>query len=373
MSADFGVYVHSPWCARRCPYCAFYVVVDPAADHAAWAAGVQRDWAEEAPVFEGEAHSLYFGGGTPSLVDPSLLGGIAAALPLAPGAEVTCEINPGTVSAARLAALRGAGVNRASVGIQTFQPRHARTLSRGHTVGEAEALLALIRQAGFRSWSFDLIFALPGQSVAELDADLDALLRADPPHVSLYGLTFEPGTPLARARAAGRVEAVGEDLWAEMMARIVERLVSAGYERYEVSNFARPGHRAVHNGAVWRGGTYAGLGPSAHGFRPDGTRTVRPADLAAWSAGAAAAVERPGADEAAADFVLSTLRHVEGTLRGPLRAAFHREVDLVPLAPLLHGGMLRATPDALQLGPAGWDLADGVIRAVLGALRPTGP
>lgn len=373
MSADFGVYVHSPWCARRCPYCAFYVVVDPAADHAGWAQRVALDWSVEAAFFPGRAHSLYFGGGTPSLLPPALLGAVRAAVPLADDAEVTCEINPGTVAAAHLAALRAAGVNRASVGIQTFNPRHARTLSRGHTVGEAEALLALVRAAGFRSWSFDLIFALPGQTVAELDADLDALLRAEPPHVSLYGLSFEPGTPLARARDAGRIEPLGEDAWAEMMGRIVERLGAEGYLRYEVSNFARPGHRAVHNEAVWRGGFYAGLGPSAHGFRPDGTRTVRPADLGAWRAGAPPALEQPGPADAAADFILSTLRHTDGTPLDRLAAVHGRSIDRARLAPLVARGLLHLGPEALRLGPAGWDLADGVVRAVIDALQPTAP
>lgn len=209
--------------------------------------------------------------------------------------------------------------------------------------------------------------------MTELDADLDALLEVGPPHVSLYGLSFEPGTPLTRLRDEGRVQAADPDLWADMYDRIVERLEAAGYERYEVSNFAQPGHRARHNEAVWRGGAYAGLGPSAHGLRPDGVRTLRATDLAAWRAQPAGLVERPAPREAAVDRILSTLRHEAGLDLAALCADTGHLPDADEIGRLIRGGALRAGAGRLQLPPGAFSVADGVVRRLVDALRPAAP
>lgn len=368
---EFGIYVHVPWCRTRCPYCAFNVHVDRDAPWRGWAGAVLRDWRAIAPEFgDGAAHSLYFGGGTPSLAPPEVLAEVVAALPLRPGAEVTVEANPGTLSAAGLEALRAAGVNRLSLGIQTFDARFARLLNRGHTVGQARELVELVRAAGFRSWSVDLIFGLPDQTLADLDGDLDALLAPSPPHVSLYGLTMEPGTPFGRAAEQGRLQAADPERWRAMYDRLVERLGASGLERYEVSNFARPGHRAVHNEAVWRGGPYAGLGPGAHGFTPSGRRTLNRAAPEAWLAQGLEHVEQPTPLEAAIDLALTCLRHADGLDLDELAAKTGHTVPARALAPLLTNGLLERHQSRVRLTHAGYPLADGVVERVVTALAP---
>jgi oxygen-independent coproporphyrinogen-3 oxidase len=374
----WGAYVHAPWCTSRCLYCAFTVYIDRQPAFADWAEGVAADWAIEAAHFGAAAgapaaHSVYFGGGTPSLVPTAHIARILSLIPRQDGAEVTLEVNPGSIDEAGLRERVDAGVNRLSVGVQTFDPEHARRLGRGHSREEARALLATLPRLPLRSWSFDLIFALPEQRMTELDADLDALLEVGPPHVSLYGLSFEPGTPLTRLRDEGRVQAADPDLWADMYDRIVERLEAAGYERYEVSNFAQPGHRARHNEAVWRGGAYAGLGPSAHGLRPDGARTLRAADLAAWRAQPAGLVERPAPREAAVDRILSTLRHEAGLDLRALCADTGHLPDADEIGRLIRGGALRAGAGRLQLPPGAFPVADGAVRRLVDALRPAAP
>jgi len=373
-SLGWGIYVHTPWCRIRCPYCAFEVQTDaPRWQH--WRDGVLRHLSLESPHFNQPADHLYFGGGTPSLAPPALLGELIAAMPLAPGSEITVEANPGTVDTALMEGLVEAGVNRLSVGIQTFQPRLARLLARGHTVGQAADLLSLVRSfegQGLRSWSADLIFAVPGETLDDLADDLARLLDSGAPHVSLYGLSFEPGTPLARARDAGRITPVGSEDWSEQYDLVVRMLEDGGLTRYEVSNFARAGHRARHNGHVWRGGHYMGLGPSAHGFRPDGTRTKGRSGVEAWLTEPVGPLEHPSPEEAAVDLILSTLRHVDGVPVYRLSARTGFTIDRAPLRPHLARGLLvdDTAHGTLRLGPPGWPVADGLVRTLVDALIP---
>ena len=273
---EWGIYIHTPWCRVRCPYCAFEVQTDTP-QWQLWRDGVLAHLDVERPHFSGKARHLYFGGGTPSLAPPALIGQLIDAMPVEAGAEITVEANPGTIDPVLLEGLIAGGVNRLSVGIQTFQPRLARLLARGHTVRQAAELLTLVRSfetQGLTSWSADLIFALPEQTLDDLRDDLARLLDSGAPHVSVYALSFEPGTPLTRARDRGRITPPNAEQWSEQYDLVVRTLEQGGLQRYEVSNFARPGHRSQHNGHIWRGGHYMGLGPSAHGFRTDGTRTL---------------------------------------------------------------------------------------------------
>lgn len=368
----FGVYVHAPWCKVRCPYCAFNVYPDRDARWQDWADGVRREWALRAADCPDPAHSVYFGGGTPSLAPPALLAGILAALPVTPDVEVTVEVNPGTASEGRLAELIDAGVNRLSLGIQTFSTRHARILNRGHSVREARDLLRHVAALPLRSWSADLIFALPGQTLAELDQDLDALLAAQPPHVSLYGLTFEPGTPLTRALERGRLVEADEDTWRAMFDRIRLRLAEAGYCAYEVSNHALPGHRSRHNEAVWRGGAYAGLGPGAHGLLPDGARTENHASVEAWLADPLGARAHPTAAQAATDHVLTRLRHCDGIDGDALLDATGHALDPDAVGRLVAAELLEIRGARVALTHEGMAVADGVVRHLAATLRPRG-
>lgn len=357
---DYGIYAHVPWCKVRCPYCAFNVFVDKNPPYAQWRDGVLRDWSTVKDQFQGRGHSLFFGGGTPSLAPPEAIGAIIERLPLLPDAEITLEANPGTLSPERLAAFRAVGITRVSVGVQTFNPRFARLLNRAHTAAQSQTLVQMVADAGFRSWSLDLIFALPGQRLADLQHDLDALLAVQPPHVSLYGLTFEEGTPFTRALRAGKIQAPGEELWRAQYDLIVETLEANGWNRYEVSNFSRPGHQAVHNSRVWRGGFYAGLGPGAHGFLPDGRRTFAHPRWEDWLQTSFANVERPTPTQAALDYLITAIRHVDGinarTLkdRWGVRLSAHTTQNLVQRQLLHHEG------ERFRLVGEGWALVDGL-------------
>ncbi len=370
---DFGLYVHTPWCKSRCPYCAFVTYVEASPPYERWRDGILSEWAVKSADFDGPAHSLFFGGGTPSLAPAAVIGAIIGAMPLSPGAEVTVEANPGTLSAAHLADLRGYGVNRVSVGLQTFNPRFAHLLNRGHTVHEAQELLQLVAEAGFESWSVDLIFALPGQTLTDFEVDLAGILAASPPHVSLYGLTFEEGTPLTRAKERGQLAPVDDEVWRAMYLHAVATLGAHGYERYEVSNFRKQHHAAVHNEAVWRGGFYAGLGPGAHGFHPDGRRTRGHATFEAWLADPWGEVERPDAEAAAYDRVLTTLRHTDGLDLEALEADLGFVLRPSALASLLATGLAHRRGPALRLRDEGWPLADTVLRKVIDGLRRAAP
>lgn len=377
MGEGFGVYVHAPWCRTRCPYCAFNVYPDREARWERWAEGVVADWEGQRARFVGAAgtaaHSVYFGGGTPSLAPPELIRQILDVLPCQEGAEITLEANPGDLSEARIEAWRALGVTRLSLGLQTFNPDFAHLLNRGHTARQSRALAERVARAGLRSWSLDLIFALPGQSLDDLRVDLDEMLALEPPHASLYGLTFEEGTPFGRAAASGRMSAPDPDLWRAMYDGVTEALEAAGLERYEVSNFARPGHRAVHNEAVWRGGFYAGLGPGAHGYEPSGHRTVNTMSPEAWLSVPSETRALPTPAEAAADFVLSTLRHRDGLPLAELTARTGYAVRLERLAPLLrpsggHAPLLTHDGRSLRLTRAGFPVADGLVERVVDAL-----
>lgn len=355
----YGVYVHVPWCRVRCPYCAFAVDTRREPDEAGWVAGVLRDWAREAPFFVGAPTTLAFGGGTPSRADPASLAAVVRAV--APSGEVSMEANPEDVTPERLAAWRGLGVTRLSLGVQTFSPALAPRLGRAHSARQAVAALGEAIAAGFRSVSADLIFGQAGQEVAAILDDVEAAVAAGVGHVSLYALTIEEGTPFA-ARAG---MAVDEDRWVELQEAAVRRLGALGFEQYEVSNFARLGHRSQHNEHYWRARSWAGLGPSAHGWRPDGTRTANPSGFGEWSEGQPPECERPTPQALLFELVWSTLRHVEG-VDGPELAA---RTGFTLRAPprLLEVGLLRWEGHRLCLAPTAFPISDGVVRAVVDA------
>ncbi len=267
----FGLYLHIPFCLARCGYCDFNTYLhDPELARAyvgALAAEIAA-WGERPKLRGRPAATVYLGGGTPSLLAPGavaeILDAVRAAFPLAPGAEVTLEANPGTVDRAGLAGFRAAGVNRLSFGVQAFQDRLLRVAGRDHTAEDARRSLADARAAGFTNLSLDLIFALPGQTLDDWAASLDEAVGLGPEHISAYGLTYEEGTPFHRDRRAGRLRPVDEETEAAMFDLGIARLTAAGFEQYEISNFARPGFRSAHNQIYWRRGDYLGFGAGAH-------------------------------------------------------------------------------------------------------------
>ncbi len=275
-----GVYLHVPFCERVCPYCDFAVVaahrLAPATE-AAYVEALRAELALRRPAFEGLAlETLYLGGGTPSLLTPESVAALVLAVRSAfpPGAEtpeVTLEANPSTLERERLPAFRAAGVNRLSVGVQSFDDGVLRRLGRAHRGEEARRTLAAARDAGFENLSLDLIVATPGQSPESLERDLDQALAFAPEHVSVYALTVEEGTPFALAARRGQLALPDEDAAATLLDRAAGRLAAAGLERYEISNFARPGHASRHNRRYWERRPVLGLGVSAWSSEPPST------------------------------------------------------------------------------------------------------
>ena len=258
----FGYYVHVPFCARRCDYCAFATWTDR--DHLiddylrACRTDIERHVAAGAPT----ATSVFFGGGTPSLVPAAALMDVLAAIPLAPLAEVTVECNPDTVTADLFAVYASAGVNRVSLGVQSMQPHVLHSLGRTHDVANVRTAAALARDT-FPTFNLDVIYGAAGETVEDWRRTLDAVVELEPPHVSAYALTIEAGTPLADDEARHP----DDDDQADKYLLATQVLCDAGLEWYEISNWARPGHECRHNWLYWSQGEYLGIGCAAHSHR----------------------------------------------------------------------------------------------------------
>ena len=280
---QFGVYIHWPFCAQKCPYCDFNSHVR----HNGWdeerflsaykreldhVAEIQRAVGPLPPVA-----SIFFGGGTPSLMKPStaaaLLDHVASLWTIEPGAEVTLEANPNSVEAARFQGYKSAGVNRVSIGVQSFRDDELKKLGRLHSVAEAKTALDIARET-FDRFTFDLIYARPGQTAAAWREELSEALALAGDHLSLYQLTIEPDTPFAKLHAAGKLIVPDGDAALELYGITQDMTAEAGLPAYEISNHARSGQESQHNLLYWRYGAYAGVGPGAHGrLVRDGVRT----------------------------------------------------------------------------------------------------
>jgi oxygen-independent coproporphyrinogen-3 oxidase len=263
----FGVYVHIPFCAHRCDYCDFATWTDRShlmVDYVdACVTDIERRFADGALR---PASSVFFGGGTPSLLDADLLVRILDAIPRAPGAEVTVECNPDSVDGAKLTAYRTAGVDRLSFGVQSSRTHVLAALGRTHDRANVARSIESARDTGFARVSVDLIYGTPGESIADWRQTLDDVLALEPDHVSAYALTVEPATPMGKRVAAGLSRAPDDDDQADKYAIADERLVAAGFAWYEISNWARPGQECRHNLVYWTGADYLAIGCAAHGY-----------------------------------------------------------------------------------------------------------
>ena len=273
-----SLYVHLPWCLKKCPYCDFNSHEwqgEGGVPEQRYLDALMADLEAALPLVWGRAvQSIFIGGGTPSLFSPQaidrLLGDIRARLPLAPGCEITLEANPGTFEKDRFRAFRAAGVTRLSVGVQSFNDRHLRALGRVHDRAQTLAAVEEAAQA-FDTFNLDLMYALPGQTMAELDEDLATALALAPPHISIYHLTIEPNTYFAKYPPAIPPD---DDAYA-MLDRITELTGQSGMQRYEISAYARPGHHCLHNTNYWQFGDYLGIGAGAHSKLSFAHRVVR--------------------------------------------------------------------------------------------------
>lgn len=356
----WGVYVHVPWCHAVCPYCAFAVVAHRGdVDASAYANHLLHHLRQRRTSFPGRPTTLFFGGGTPSKLPLAALREIAAEV----GAtgEVSIEANPEDVDAAWLAGVVRAGITRVSLGVQSFDPARARRLGRSRSSAVAREAVRRVRDA-VPTFSLDLMFAVPGKD-EPLRRDLDEALALGAPHVSLYGLTIEDGTRFARAAARGALPAVGEEAWRSAYDGAVDTLRAAGLGRYEVSNFALPGHESAHNTLYWTDAPYLGLGPSAHSYLPDGVRTVDVGQLGGWLAtpDGLASRERPDPREAATDLLVSALRSRYGVDVDHLRRRTGLGIAEVILHALEREGLVVCAGPRVRLTDAGFPVCDAVV------------
>jgi putative oxygen-independent coproporphyrinogen III oxidase len=279
-SPGFGVYVHWPFCASKCPYCDFNSHVRTGGvDQQRYLAAYLRELANVAALSPKQTvSSIFFGGGTPSLMQPATVGAILDAIAghwtVRADAEITLEANPSSVEAERFAGYRSAGVNRVSLGVQSLRDKDLKALGRLHTVAEAKAAIA-VAKAHFERVSFDLIYARPGQTLPEWRAELAEALALQGGHLSIYQLTIEPDTAFAALHAAGRLVIPEDEPAHDLFALTQEMTAAVGLEAYEISNHALPGQESRHNLLYWRYGEYAGIGAGAHGrLLVDGQRTA---------------------------------------------------------------------------------------------------
>ena len=364
-----ALYLHIPFCRKACTYCDFHFSTS-ARGHDEMAAAIAREIdLRSAEMPPGPWTSVYFGGGTPSLLSrkhlTALLDAATAARPLADGAEITLEANPDDLDAESLARLAATGVNRLSIGVQSFRDEDLRFMGRAHDAAQATACLAAAQAAGFEDLTIDLIYGTPGLDDSAWRRNLEIAVGFGVAHLSAYALTVEPRTALANAIERGRIAPLDEEQAARQMDILVDTLTAAGYEHYEVSNFALPGHRARHNSGYWRGAAYLGVGPSAHSFDGERTRSWNVRNNARY-ARAIAAGELPVERERLSDrdryneLVLTRLRTCWGVELGQVDALGFRDSFLAEVARPLASGLVERDGDTFRLTRTGRMQADGV-------------
>lgn len=315
-----SLYVHFPWCVRKCPYCDFNsYTLHGELDERRYVEALQRDLEAQAPEVTGrEVVSIFFGGGTPSLFSPDAIGAVIAAarrhLRLAADVEVTMEANPGAIERGRFGEYRAAGLTRVSLGAQTFDPRRLEALGRIHSPDETRRAAAELHAAGLDNFNLDLMYALPGQDIAAAVRDVEEAIANDPAHLSHYQLTIEQGTVFA----AQPPELPQDDMVADMLSECAQRLGAAGFAHYEVSAYARSGRQCRHNLNYWTFGDYLGVGAGAHGKLTSAAgvivRTQQSREPRRYLASVPAKVTRSevAGEELPFEFMLNALRLVEG-------------------------------------------------------------
>ncbi len=377
-----GVYVHWPFCKSKCPYCDFNSHVREGVDQERWQAALLTELQHAALEAPGrQVESIFFGGGTPSLMDPETVGALIERVrdlwPVAPDLEITLEANPTSVEAGRFARLRQAGVNRVSLGLQALDPAALKFLGREHSVEEALEALDAARSA-FDRYSFDLIYARPGQTAEAWEAELDRALKLAGDHLSLYQLTIERGTRFFTDHARGAFALPAEEDAARLFELTQQLLAAAGLPAYEISNHARPGAECRHNLIYWRYQDYVGVGPGAHGRFAEGGGKIarrRMSGPEAWLE----AVERDGHGTAETSFI-GGRDLVEEALMMGLRLAQGIDRDLFAnvtgtdpvqalgeqkIAPLAKAGFLEASKTHLRATPAGRQRLNAVLERLM--------
>ncbi len=381
--AEFGVYIHWPFCLSKCPYCDFNSHVREAIDEAGWRTALLTAIDRNAEnLAERHLDSIFFGGGTPSLMSPATVAAVIERIqqyfPASPDIEITLEANPNSVEAQKFADFASAGINRVSLGIQALGDEALKSLGRAHNAKEARAAIAIAARH-FRRYSFDLIYARPGQDVAAWDAELRAALDLAGDHLSLYQLTIEPGTQFHTAHARGDLVLPEDELAGDLYEHTQALLGAHGLPAYEISNHARPGQESRHNLVYWRYGDYLGIGPGAHG-RLTGAEGIKTATrqerlpetwAAAIAGGGDGMVETTEvtADERLVELTMMGLRLAEGIpderFRRETGKGIAETFDAAIRARLADGGFLDTDETVLRATPAGRQRLNAVLSALL--------
>ncbi|NLS93098.1 MAG: radical SAM family heme chaperone HemW [Planctomycetaceae bacterium] len=363
-----GLYVHLPFCVRKCAYCDFASYAGRQADIPRYVdAVVQEITRRGAETGHPSADTIFLGGGTPSLLDEfqitRILDALFDAFPIEQNAEITCECNPGTLTPPFAQALRQAGVNRLSLGAQAAQTRLLRLLGRIHDWEQVIASVEIARQAGFENINLDLMFGLPSQTVSDFRETLAAAMALCPTHVSCYGLIVEEGTPICREVTAGKLVLPNEEVERDMYEFARQTFAEHGLQQYEISNFAREGYACRHNIGCWTRVRYLGFGCAAHSFF-DQCRTMNPPQLDAYLAGEEPKTEQISKDEARFESMMLGLRMTRGVkdedftrMHGlSIRDAFGAKLDKP-----INAGLLEWHEGALRLTRLGMDLQNSVL------------
>lgn len=368
-----GLYVHVPFCFHKCHYCDFYSIVDQRDRQVAFTKALIAELAAANEQYSLDARTVFVGGGTPTLLAAErwveLLNALRATDVLTHVAEFTIEANPETVTAELMQTLVVGGVSRLSIGAQSFDPALLKTLERWHEPASVGRAVALARDAGIDNLNLDLIFAIPGQTLDQLDRDLDRALALEPEHLSCYSLIFEPGTPLTVKKQQGKIHPIEESLEAAMYQHVIKRLAEAGYQQYEISNWAKPGRPCQHNLIYWQGENYLGIGPSASSF-VEGRRWKNQPHLGAYlaSPGHPVTVDHETLDPEArlGEQLMLRLRLTQGIgldwLSGVMPADDRRRDELRRFQSL---GLIEETATHLRLTPRGLLLADAIASELL--------
>lgn len=373
-----GLYLHIPFCVSKCHYCDFFSCADNSPLLASWHLLIERHLRLIARQPCPQIDTIFFGGGTPSLLTPAQLTHILdlcrQLFLLSAEIEISLEANPGTLDARRLEAYLAAGINRLSLGVQSFNDTALQQLGRIHSGQQAHQAVRLARQAGFKNISLDLIFALPGQTAFDLQQDLDQLLILAPEHVGIYGLSIEPGTRLHELHAQHQIKDVDEEDYIRFYRQIHDTLRGADFEHYEISNFARPGYRCRHNLGYWQRKTCLAAGAGAHGFdaADNGRRYAIPADLENYqrqlsaNRDPAVVLETFTPAQAMSETLYLGLRTVDGIDRQQFFNQFGQPLEQVFARALKRiAPWVESTSNAQKLNLDGWLIYDQLIQHFL--------
>lgn len=367
------MYVHIPFCVAKCAYCDFASF--PNCGHL-WGTYVDAVLGEleswRGALRNYELRTIFIGGGTPSILPGEeiarLMDAVRAAVPICSDAEITMEANPGTLSPEKLRVCRAAGINRLSLGAQAMDDGLLKTLGRIHSAAEIREAVSLARQAGFDNVSLDLMYALPGQTIDDWRRTLDEVIALDPEHISAYSLILEEGTPLARRVERGELTVPDDDTAVDMQRLAVSRLAEAGYARYEISNYAKPGRESRHNIVYWKRGEYLGLGCAAHSMMNE-TRFENSSDLREYLSGARCLNREPLSTEARKEEVLMlATRMCKGMNLDEYEKAFgvrFEKVHAQIIAQLQSHNLVELTPTHLRLTQTGLEVQNSVVVALM--------